>query len=32
MEELPPNWIFIGNKPSIQNVTVVIVKEDEIGK
>ena len=32
MEELPPNWIFIGNKPNIKNVTFIVVRDDELGR
>ena len=32
MDSLPPNWIFVGNKPSIQNVTLVVAKEEEVSE
>lgn len=32
MESLPPNWIFIGNKPNIRNVTFIAIRDNELSK
>lgn len=31
MDVIPPNWIFVGNKPLLSNVTFVIANEENTG-
>ena len=32
MDAFPQNWIFVGNKPQLKNVTFMVIKEGEISK
>ena len=32
MDSLPPSWVFVGNKPLITNVTLVIANQDDVGE
>lgn len=29
MDTIPPSWIFVGNKPSLNNITFVIANEED---
>lgn len=29
MDTIPPSWIFVGNKPALNNITFVIANEED---